>query len=74
MARKALIAKQGRRKRKFIQAINNGQAPSFMTRVYNRCGLCGRPRGYMRDFDMCRICFREHADQGLLPGVRKSSW
>jgi len=48
--------------------------PKFKSRVVRRCSLCGRPRGYMRDFDMCRICFREHALEGYLPGVRKSSW
>ena len=61
MAKKALIEKQKRR-------------PKFKTRAYNRCPLCGRPRGYMRKFNMCRICFRELASQGLIPGVTKSSW
>ena len=46
----------------------------FSTRVNRRCSLCGRARGYMRDFDLCRICFRENAEQGHIPGVRKSSW
>ena len=40
----------------------------------NRCAICGRPRGYMRRFALCRICFRERALEGLLPGVTKSSW
>ena len=40
----------------------------------NRCTLCGRPRAYMRRFDMCRICFRQLAVTGVIPGVRKSSW
>lgn len=44
------------------------------TRVIRRCWRCGRRRGYMRDFDLCRICFRELASRGLIPGVRKSSW
>jgi len=39
-----------------------------------RCFRCGRKRGYMRDFGLCRICFREMANQGLIPGVKKSSW
>ncbi len=47
--------------------------PKFSTRARNRCKLCGRPRGYMGDFGMCRICFREQAEQGAVPGVRKSS-
>jgi small subunit ribosomal protein S14 len=48
--------------------------PKYKTRAYNRCRICGRPRGYMRDFDMCRICFRELASRGMIPGVTKSSW
>ncbi|MHB1562717.1 MAG: type Z 30S ribosomal protein S14 [Leptospirillum sp.] len=48
--------------------------PKFAVRKYNRCPLCGRPRGYMRDFKMCRICFRNLALQGDIPGVTKSSW
>lgn len=42
--------------------------------VRNRCKICGRPRGYIRRFGMCRICFREAALKGLIPGVTKSSW
>ena len=44
------------------------------TQVRNRCMRCGRPRGYMRRFGLCRICFRELALQGKIPGVVKSSW
>lgn len=40
----------------------------------NRCLRCGRPRGYIRKFGLCRLCFRELAHQGLLPGVKKASW
>lgn len=61
MARKALIAKAKRN-------------PKFPTRNIRRCWKCGRIHGYMRDFDLCRICFRELADNGDLPGVTKSSW
>ena len=61
MAKKSLIEKQQR-------------TPKFKTRKYNRCPICGRPRGYMRKFDMCRICFRSLASKGLIPGVTKSSW
>ena len=43
-------------------------------RAYNRCKICGRSRAYMRRFGMCRICFRENALKGLIPGVTKSSW
>jgi len=46
----------------------------FAVRVHNRCSMCGRPHGYMRRFDLCRICFREQALRGNLPGVVKSSW
>jgi small subunit ribosomal protein S14 len=48
--------------------------PKYSTRVVRRCWKCGRKRGYMRDFGLCRICFRELAAKGLIPGVRKSSW
>ncbi len=48
--------------------------PKWKTRDKNRCPLCGRPRGYLRYYDMCRLCFREKALKGELPGVRKSSW
>jgi len=48
--------------------------PKFSTRLVRRCWRCGRKRGYMRDFELCRICFRELASQGEIPGVRKSSW
>ncbi|MGD8405495.1 MAG: type Z 30S ribosomal protein S14 [Anaerolineales bacterium] len=46
----------------------------YAVRVRNRCQRCGRPRGYMRRFGLCRICFRELALQGKIPGVTKSSW
>ena len=61
MARTALIVKANRK-------------PKFTTRKINSCWRCGRNKGYMRDFDLCRICFRELADNGDLPGVKKSSW
>ena len=46
----------------------------YSTREYNRCFRCGRPRGYMRDFGLCRICFRQLASRGEIPGITKSSW
>lgn len=61
MAKKSMIAKAKR-------------TPKFKSRVVRRCFKCGRPRGYMRDFDLCRICFREQALEGNIPGVKKSSW
>ncbi|MCX8513708.1 MAG: type Z 30S ribosomal protein S14 [Candidatus Pacebacteria bacterium] len=48
--------------------------PKFSTRIVRRCFKCGRRNGYMRDFDLCRICFRELANEGKIPGVTKSSW
>ncbi|HDH01418.1 MAG TPA: type Z 30S ribosomal protein S14 [Nitrospirae bacterium] len=61
MAKKSLIAKQKR-------------ASKFKVREYHRCSLCGRPRGYLRKFGICRICFRTLALRGQIPGVTKSSW
>ncbi len=60
MAKKSILAREGKRK--------------YEVRVRNRCSKCGRPRGYMRRFGLCRICFRKEALQGNLPGVTKSSW
>jgi small subunit ribosomal protein S14 len=56
------------------QIAKSNRQPKYSTRTVNRCWKCGRKRGYMRKFAMCRICFRELANQGKLPGVRKSSW
>lgn len=61
MARTAMIEK-------------NKRKPKFKVRKHNRCYRCGRPRGYMRDFGLCRICFRELAHKGEIPGVVKASW
>lgn len=60
MAKKSMIAREENRK--------------FKVRVRNRCMRCGRPRGYIRRFGLCRICFREMALRGEIPGVVKSSW
>jgi len=48
--------------------------PKFPTRIVRRCFKCGRKHGYIRDFGLCRICFREMANKGEIPGVKKSSW
>jgi len=48
--------------------------PKFMTRTVRRCKSCGRPRGFLRKFQLCRICFRKLALEGYLPGVTKASW
>ncbi len=54
--------------------INREQHRKYAIRVRNRCQICGRPRGYIRRFRLCRICFRREALEGHLPGVTKSSW
>ncbi|MFH1610823.1 MAG: type Z 30S ribosomal protein S14 [Patescibacteria group bacterium] len=56
------------------QIAKSNKKPKFSTRIVRRCWRCGRRHGYMRDFDMCRICFRELANRNELPGVKKSSW
>ena len=60
MAKTSMIAREENRK--------------YDVRVRNRCKRCGRPRGYIRRFQLCRICFRELANEGVIPGVVKSSW
>ena len=61
MAKKSQIAKCNRE-------------PKFAVRNYNRCRRCGRPRGYYRKFHLCRICLRELASEGKIPGLVKASW
>ncbi|MCK6602222.1 MAG: type Z 30S ribosomal protein S14 [Bacteroidetes bacterium] len=61
MATKAMVAKSNRK-------------PKFSTQSYNRCKNCGRPRAFLRDFGICRICFRNMALDGKIPGVKKASW
>ncbi len=61
MPRKALILKAEKK-------------PKYKTRKINRCVICGRSRGFMRKFQLCRICFRERANKGEIPGITKSSW
>ena len=56
------------------QIIKSSKEPKYQTRKVRRCWRCGRKRGYMREFDICRICFRELATKGAIPGIRKSSW
>ncbi len=57
-----------------VKAARSRIKPKYSTRIVRRCWRCGRRRGYMRDFDLCRICFRELASNNELPGVRKASW
>jgi small subunit ribosomal protein S14 len=54
--------------------VKSKRPPKYKVRQYNRCQVCGRPRAYMRKFGLCRICFRQLAVNGVIPGVRKSSW
>ncbi|MDP3880653.1 MAG: type Z 30S ribosomal protein S14 [bacterium] len=61
MAKKSMIAKANRK-------------PKYSSRIIRRCFACGRIHGYMRDFGLCRICFREMASRGEIPGVKKASW
>ena len=61
MARKSMVVK-------------NKRTPKFKSRAYTRCERCGRPHGVLRKFKLCRICFRELANKGQIPGVKKSSW
>jgi len=56
------------------QIAKSKRKPKFRSRIVRRCFRCGRKRGYMRTFGLCRICFRELANQGLIPGIKKSSW
>jgi small subunit ribosomal protein S14 len=74
MARKAIVISQKRKLEHFLGAKAAGKKPEFPTRVYNRCSLCGRRHGFIRFFGICRICFRELASNGDIPGVTKSSW
>lgn len=61
MAKKSLRAKQKR-------------APKFKVREYTRCSICGRPRAFYRRFGICRVCLRNMAMRGEIPGLKKSSW
>ncbi|HWQ99912.1 MAG TPA: type Z 30S ribosomal protein S14 [Candidatus Methylomirabilis sp.] len=56
------------------QIAKSNRKPKYSSRIVRRCWRCGRKHGFMRDFGMCRICFRELANRGELPGVTKSSW
>lgn len=56
------------------QIAKSKKKPKYSTRIVRRCWRCGRARGYMRDFDLCRICFRELANNAQIPGIKKSSW
>ena len=89
MARKSVIAREAKRarmvakyaeKRKALKEAGDYEALDKLpknaspVRMHNRCKLTGRPRGYMRQFGISRVTFREMANQGLIPGVKKASW
>lgn len=61
MAKKSMIAKANRK-------------PKFSSRTIKRCKICGRPHSVYRDFGICRVCLRKMANEGLIPGLKKSSW
>jgi small subunit ribosomal protein S14 len=54
--------------------VKSRRPPKFKSRAYNRCGICGRPRAVYRKFGICRICLRQRALAGEIPGMRKASW
>ncbi|MBI2984344.1 MAG: type Z 30S ribosomal protein S14 [Candidatus Kerfeldbacteria bacterium] len=56
------------------QIAKSKKRPKFSTRLVRRCWRCGRKRGYLREFELCRICFRELANKGDIPGIQKASW
>ncbi len=56
------------------QIIRAQRPPKFSTRQKNRCQICGRPHAYIRKYGVCRLCFRELAYKGQIPGVKKASW
>ena len=89
MARKALIARENKRRKTVAKYAEKRRAlkeagdyeglqrlprNASPVRLHNRCALTGRPRGYMRKFGICRVVFRKMAHAGVIPGVRKSSW
>jgi len=59
---------------KLSKIVKSKRPPKYKVQHRNRCQLCGRPRAFMRKFGICRICFRELAVTGVIPGIRKSSW
>ncbi len=74
MARLAKKVQVKKLQAKRDNARAKGKTEKFSTKHYNRCFACGRVRGYLRFFDLCRICVREKARKGELVGIRKASW
>ncbi len=74
MSRKSLEVKQQKLEKKRKKYQKQGKKMPYQTRHYNRCKCCGRPRAYIREFGVCRVCFRKFARQGNIMWVRKASW
>ncbi|MFL6448347.1 MAG: type Z 30S ribosomal protein S14 [Bryobacteraceae bacterium] len=74
MATTAKIAKEVKKQAEIDRAKAAGTQAKFAVRLRNRCKNCGRPRGFLRKFSLCRICFRKFALAGEVPGVTKASW
>ena len=74
MATTAKIAKEEKKHEEILRALEAGKKAKFAVRHRNRCKNCGRPRGFLRKFTLCRICFRKFALSGQIPGVTKASW
>ena len=74
MAKTSMIVKARRKQERVTNAHIRGEDCRHRIRAYNFCKQCGRTRGVLRFFQMCRICLRQAARQGLIPGLRKSSW
>lgn len=77
MAKTSKVKRDEKLERKMLAAFARGddnKGRKIRCRLTRRCKVCGRPRGYFRKFQMCRICLREHAAEGMIPGLTKSSW
>ncbi|MBV8829718.1 MAG: type Z 30S ribosomal protein S14 [Acidobacteriaceae bacterium] len=74
MATTAKIAKEEKKQAQIDRARKAGTSVKFAVRLRHRCKKCGRPRGFLRKFSLCRICFRKFALAGEIPGVTKASW
>jgi len=74
VATTAKIAKEDKKQAEILRARAKGTTAKFAVRLRHRCKNCGRPRGFLRKFALCRICFRKFALAGEIPGVTKASW
>ncbi len=74
MAKKSLVVKQEKLDQKRRACLKEWKKMKKPTRYYNRCKVCGRTRSYIREFGICRVCFRKFAREWIIAWVRKSSW